>query len=121
MIEAKTLDQIEVGNHSLLGRVGEVMNSFPDFSNLVAIQSLRASPLQSVVIVTAAVPRLVNLRHQQKDLYHLILDVRRRRSQLVDFVKSVDDANMLRKFVVLQVELIDKSEEWVTVPRAGGK
>ena len=111
MIEARMLNQIEVGNHFLLGRVGEVMNSFPDFSNLVAIRSLMASPLQSVVMVTTAVPRLVNLRHQQKDLYHLILDVRHRRSQLVGFVKSIDDPNMLRRFVVLQVELINKLEE----------
>ena len=111
MIEAKMLNQIEVGNHFLLGRVGKVMNSFPDFSNLVAIQSLMASPLQSVAMVTAAVPRLANLRYQQKDLYHLILHVKRRRSQLVGFVKSIDDPNMLRRFVVLQVELIDKLEE----------
>ncbi len=111
MIEAKMLNQIEIGNHFLLGRVGKVMNSFPDFSNLVAIQSLMASPLQSVVKVTAAVPRLANLWHQQKDLYHLVLDVRRSRSQLVASVKSIDDPNMLRRFVVLQVELIDKFEE----------
>ena len=114
MIEVKMLNQIELGNHFLLGRVGKVMDSLPDFSNLVPIQSLIASPLQSVAMV-AAVPRVVNLRLQQRNLYHLILDVRRRRSQLLGFVKSIDDPNMLRRFVALQVELIDKLEELLQI------
>ncbi len=113
MIESKMLNQIEVGNHFLLGHVGKVMNSFPVFSNLAAIQSLMASPLKFVAMATTIGPKLVNLRHQQSYLCHLVLDLRYRRSQLVGSVKSIDDPNMLRRFVVLQVELIDKLEKWL--------
>lgn len=113
MIEAKVVNQMEVGNHFLLGRVGKVMNSFPDFSNLMAIQSLMASPLKFVAMATAISPKLVNLRHQQNYLCHLVLDLRYHRSELVGSVKSIDDPNMLRRFVVLQVELIDKLKEWL--------
>lgn len=111
MIETKMVKQIEVGNHFLLGRMGEVMNSFPHFSNLMAIKSLTASPLQFVAKVAAVAPRLANLRHQQKSLCHLVLDLRHRRSQLVSSIKSIDDPNILRRFVVLQIEAIDKSKE----------
>lgn len=113
MIEAKMLNQIEVGNHFLLGRVGEVMNSLPDFSNLVAIQSLIASPLQSVAMVTAAVPKVANLRLQQRNLCHLILDLKSRRSQLVSSIKSIDDSDIFRRFIVLQTEAINKLEDWL--------
>lgn len=112
MIEVKMLNQIELGNHFLLGRVGKVMNSLPDFSNLVAVQSLIASPLQSVAMI-AAVPRVVNLRLQQRNLCHLILDLKSRRSQLVSSIKSIDDSDIFRRFVALQIEAIDKLEKWL--------
>lgn len=110
---ATTLSQIEARNHFLLGRMGEVMDLFPHFSNLMTIESLRAAPIQSFVMVTPTLIKLVNLRIQQKHLCRLILGMKSLRSRLISSIEAIDDPGVLRELIILQMEAIDKIEHFL--------
>lgn len=108
-----TLNEIETRNHFLLGQMGEVRNLFLYFSNLMAIGSLRVAPIQSVVMVTPKIAKLVSVRIHMKRLCRLILDLKSLRSGMVSSIQAIDNPQLPRELIILQMEAIDKIEDFL--------